>query len=44
MACRSDRAGRGYATEAGERIMRWGAEKFGFRDVGPLDDVKPLHG
>lgn len=26
---RSDRTGRGYATEAGERILRWGVEQLG---------------
>ncbi len=26
---RSDRAGRGYTTEAGERILQWGAETLG---------------
>jgi RimJ/RimL family protein N-acetyltransferase len=30
---RSDRAGRGYATEAGERIMRWGAEQLGLHTL-----------
>lgn len=28
---RSDRAGRGYTTEAGERILQWGAEKLGLQ-------------
>jgi ribosomal-protein-serine acetyltransferase len=28
---RSDRAGRGYTTEAGERILRWGVEQLGLR-------------
>ncbi len=28
---RTDRADRGYATEAGERILRWGAEQLGLR-------------
>ncbi len=28
---RSDRAGRGYATEAGERILQWGVEELGLR-------------
>jgi ribosomal-protein-alanine N-acetyltransferase len=28
---RSDRAGRGYATEAGERILWWGVEQLGLR-------------
>jgi RimJ/RimL family protein N-acetyltransferase len=60
---RSDRTGLGYATEAGRRILQWGAEqlglqtftlwagvdnqtsrrvaeKLGFRDVGPLPDLK----
>src|SRR5712692_3030501 len=26
---RSDRSGRGYTTEAGERILRWGADELG---------------
>ena len=26
---RSDRTGRGYATEAGERILQWGAKQLG---------------
>lgn len=28
---RTDRAGRGYATEAGERVLVWGAEQLGLR-------------
>jgi RimJ/RimL family protein N-acetyltransferase len=28
---RSDHSGRGYATEAGERILRWGADELGLK-------------
>jgi RimJ/RimL family protein N-acetyltransferase len=39
---RSDRTGCGYTTEAGERILRWGVEKLGFVDTGPLPE--PMDG